>query len=110
MKIAITSTGNAFTSKLDQRFGRCSWFVFFDTESQGAEFLPNPFKDAEEGSGASSISLLTERKVKKIISGEFGIKVKPLLDSHQIQMIILKDCERTIQEIIDLLNHKKTEK
>jgi predicted Fe-Mo cluster-binding NifX family protein len=110
MKIAITSTGNTFTSKLDQRFGRCSWFVFFDTESQGVEFLPNPFKDAEEGSGTSTISLLTERKAKKIISGEFGIKVKPLLDSHQIQMIILKDCEKTIQEIIDLLNHKKTEK
>ena len=110
MKIAITSTGNTFTSKLDQRFGRCSWFVFYDTVSLGVEFLPNPFKDAEEGSGASSISLLTEREVKKIVSGEFGIKVKPLLDSHQIQMIILKNSEKTIQEIIDLLNHKKTEK
>ena len=34
MKIAITSTGDSQDSKLDERFGRCSFFVVYDTESK----------------------------------------------------------------------------
>jgi predicted Fe-Mo cluster-binding NifX family protein len=106
MKIAITSTGNSLESKLDQRFGRCSYFVIYDTEHQSVEFLPNPNKDAEHDSGSISVNLLALRKITKIISGEFGMKIKPLLDSLQIQMIMLKNSDKTIQDIINLLNQK----
>jgi len=104
MKIAITSTGNSLESKLDQRFGRCGFFIIYDNETQGIEFLPNPNKDTLEGAGPASVQLVASRKVNKIISGEFGIKIKSLLDSLKIQMIILKEPEKTIGEIITMLN------
>lgn len=104
MKIAITSTGNSTGSKIDQRFGRCSYFVIYDKEDKGIEFLPNPNKEAQEGAGPASVQLVASRNVQKIISGEFGIKIKSLLDSLKIQMIMIKDPEKTIQEIIDMLN------
>jgi len=104
MKVAITSTGNNMESKLDQRFGRCAFFTVFDTETKGLEFIPNPNKDALEGAGPASVQLVASRNVGKIISGEFGIKIKPLLDSLKIQMIVLKEPEKSIQEIIDMLN------
>jgi predicted Fe-Mo cluster-binding NifX family protein len=105
MKVVITSTGNSPDSKLDCRFGRCSYFVIFDTLTRGMEILPNPFKDAEEGAGTDSVKLLASKGAEKIISGEFGIKIKPLLDSLKIQMIILKNEEKSIQDIINMLNH-----
>ncbi len=105
MKVAITSTGNNPDSKLDCRFGRSSYFVIFDTVTQGMEFLPNPYKDAEEGAGTDSVKLLASKGAGKIVSGEFGIKIKPLLDSLKIQMIIVKNEEKSIQDIINLLNH-----
>jgi len=104
MKVAITSTGNNLESKLDQRFGRCSFFVIYDSETQGMEFIPNPNKDAEEGAGPASVQLVASRNVQKIISGEFGIKIKSLLDSLKIQMIILKEPDKSIRELIDMLN------
>jgi len=104
MKIAITSTGNSLDSKIDQRFGRCSYFVIYDTENKGIEFLPNPNKEVQEGAGPSSVQLVASRNVQKIISGEFGIKIKSLLDSLKIQMIMHKEPEKTIQDIIDMLN------
>jgi len=104
MKVAITSTGNSHDSKLDQRFGRCSFFVIYDTETKSTEFLPNPNKDAQEGAGPASVQIVASRNVQKIISGEFGIKIKSLLDSLKIQMIMLKEPEKTIKEIIDMLN------
>jgi predicted Fe-Mo cluster-binding NifX family protein len=105
MKIAITATGNSLTSQLDQRFGRCAYFVIFDTVSKTTEFILNPNKDSEEGAGPASVQLVASHEVNKIISGEFGIKIKSLLDSLKIQMIVIKDPTKTIQEIIGLLNH-----
>lgn len=105
MKVAITSTGNSLDSKIDKRFGLCSFFVIYDTETKSVEFIPNPNKDAEEGAGPASVQLVATRKADKIVSGEFGMKIKPLLDSLKIQMIVLKEPERTISDIIDYLNH-----
>jgi predicted Fe-Mo cluster-binding NifX family protein len=106
MKTAITSTGNNSDAKLDYRFGRCNYFVIYDSESRSVEFVPNPFAEAEEGAGSESVKLLAGRNVIRIISGEFGLKIKPLLDSLKIQMIVLKDSEKKISEIITLMNRQ----
>jgi len=105
MKVAITSTGNTLESSIDQRFSRCAFFVVYDTESKAIEFIPNPNKDAEEGAGPASVQLVASRNVNKIVSGEFGVKIKSLLDSLKIQMIVLKESGKTIKQIIDMLNH-----
>jgi predicted Fe-Mo cluster-binding NifX family protein len=107
MKVAITSTGNGQESLLDSRFGRCSYFVIYDTISHSTEYIPNPYKENIEGAGLASVSLIASRSVKKVVSGEFGTKVKSLFDSHKIQLVVLNDPKKKISEIIQLLNHKK---
>ena len=106
MKVAITSTGNSPDATLDSRFGRCSFFVVFDTETHATEFIPNPNKENIEGAGPASVQLVASRGVKKVVSGEFGTKVKSIFDSLQIQLVVLNEPEKKISEIIDLLNHK----
>jgi len=103
MKVAITSTGNSLESTIDPRFGRCSFFVIYDTETGGVEILPNPNREAQDGAGPASVQLVSSRGVKKIISGEFGVKIKSLLDSLKIQMVVYKEPEKTIQSIIEML-------
>ncbi len=105
MKIAITSQGSSLESFIDQRFGRCSYFIVYDTESKAMEFIPNPNRDVENGAGPASVQLVASRNVSKIITGEFGIKIKSLLDSLKIQMIVVKDPQKTIGESIEMLNH-----
>ena len=104
MKVAITSTGNDLESTLDERFGRCSFFVIYDTETKGYEFIPNGNRDVEEGAGPASVQLIASRDAEKVISGEFGMKVKSLLDSLKIQMIVIKEPGKKISEIINMLN------
>ena len=103
MKVAITSTGNSLDNIIDQRFGRCAFFVIYDTETGGVEILPNPNREAREGAGPASVQLVASRNVKKIISGEFGVKIKSLLDSLGIQMVVYKEPEKTVQSVIDML-------
>jgi predicted Fe-Mo cluster-binding NifX family protein len=107
MKVAITSTGNGQESLLDSRFGRCSYFVIYDTISHSTEYIPNPHKENIEGAGLASVSLIASRDVKKVVSGEFGTKVKSLFDSHKIQLVVLNDPKKRISEIIELLSHNK---
>ena len=104
MKIAITSTGNSLDSMLDERFGRCSYFVIYDTESKSTEFVPNPNKEAENGAGPASVQVVASRNVSKIVSGEFGMKIKSLVDSLKIQMIVVKEAKK-VKEIIEMLEH-----
>jgi predicted Fe-Mo cluster-binding NifX family protein len=106
MKVAITSTGNSPDSKLDSRFGRCAYFVIYDTENHATEYIPNPNKENIEGAGPASVQLIASKGAVKVVSGEFGAKVKSLFDSLQIQLVVLNDPEKKISAIIDLLNHK----
>jgi predicted Fe-Mo cluster-binding NifX family protein len=102
MKTAISSTGNTPDALIDKRFARCSYFVIYDNESGGVEYIPNAAKDAEDGAGPAAVQLVASRQAKKIVSGEFGLKIKPLLDSLKIQMIILQD-EKTVGEVMEML-------
>jgi predicted Fe-Mo cluster-binding NifX family protein len=105
MKIAIASTGNTLESEIDKSFGRCAYFVVYDSESKAMEYIPNPNKESEENAGQASVQLVASKGVNKIISGEFGLKIKPMLDSMKIQMIVLKEPKKTVQQIIHILNH-----
>jgi predicted Fe-Mo cluster-binding NifX family protein len=104
MKIAITSTGNNTSARIDRRFGRCSYFVIYDTQSRSIEYIPNPNIEAIEGAGPASAELVASRGVTKVISGEFGAKVKSIFDKLKIQLIIISDFERRINQILELLD------
>jgi predicted Fe-Mo cluster-binding NifX family protein len=107
MKIAITSDGNNLDSKLDSRFGRCSFFAIYNTETKNLEFLPNPNKESIEGAGPASAQVVASEGVQKVISGEFGFKVKSIFASLQIQLVTLSETEKSIAEIIGMLDINK---
>ncbi|HBB90156.1 MAG: hypothetical protein A2X22_00895 [Bacteroidetes bacterium GWF2_49_14] len=105
MKIAIASKGNSLDSLLDMNFGRCECFIIYDTENKEVEVLSNPNKDALEAAGTTSVQLMAARSVSKIVAGEFGMKIKPLLDSLRIQMIVFNKPETSVRKLISMLNH-----
>jgi predicted Fe-Mo cluster-binding NifX family protein len=105
MKVAISSQGNTLDAKLDKSFGRCNFFVFYDTINKTMEFIENPNKDEDEKAGSKSVHLVGTRDAEKIISGDFGLQIKPLLERLKIQMIVLRNTEKTIGQIIELLTN-----
>lgn len=105
MKYAITSQGNSHEARIDKHFGRCEYIVTYDLETRGWEFIPNPFKQLDEGVGSLLVEMLHKKGIQRIISGSFGIKIKDLMDSKHIQMIIPKNTEITIRSIIDMIDN-----
>ncbi len=105
-KIAITSVGDSLTSALDDHFGRCSYFAILDTQTSEVNFVKNPYKSLDRKTGILASRLMEDYQIKKIISGNFGIKVKPVLTDAEIQMVIIKKNNVLIQDIIKLLMYK----
>ena len=105
MKLIVTSTGNSLKSMFDTRFGRSAWFCVFDTETNTAEFIENENKNINGGAGTKAAEKIAEFGVTQVISGDFGPKAKSLLERLKIQMIILKEPQKQIKEIIVMLNH-----
>ena len=102
MKISITSTGDTVDSTIDSRFGRCTFFAIHNTDTKSTEFFLNPSKEAQEGAGPAAVQFVAAHKVSKIVSGEFGMKIKSLLESLNIEMITNKDSATKIIDIIEL--------
>ena len=101
MKIAITSEGNTLNAQIDSRFGRCSYFAIYDTETKQTEFLENPAKEASGGAGPAAVQFVAKQGVRKIVAGEFGGKTVPLFQSLNIEMI--NESGKTIEQIISEL-------
>ena len=49
------------------------------------------------------VQVLRLYKVEKAVAGEFGFKIKSLMNQVNIQMIVIQE-EKTIKEIVDMLN------
>lgn len=104
MKTAITSKDNKTASLFDLRFGRGAWFCVYDSETRTTEFIKNEFADAQSGAGTKAAEKMLELGVRKLISGDFGSKAKEILTQFNIQMVILDDEEKTINDIIMLIS------
>ena len=93
------SPGNSW-----QPFWTLFLFFIYDATSGSIEFIPNPNREALEGAGPASIQLVASKGVEKVVSGEFGAKVKAIFDSLKIQLIIVKDRTMTIDRIIEMVS------
>jgi predicted Fe-Mo cluster-binding NifX family protein len=102
MMYAITATGKSLDSLLDRRFGRCNYLISFNKENGSIEIIQNPFREEEENAGPELVEFLHKKKVQKVVSGSFGLRVKELMDVHRIQMIIPGE-DVSIQSIINML-------
>lgn len=88
---------------IDERFGRCPFFCFYNTESKVYEFRKNQYANDGEGVGAQVVEFLSNKNVKEIYAVEVGPKAKILLDKLNINTRIIKSGQ-TIKQLIDMLN------
>jgi len=72
MIVCVTSDGASAESLLDPRFGRCSYFIFHDTETGKDEAVENVSAKAGGGAGVSSGQLMVEKCVEAVITGNVG--------------------------------------
>lgn len=73
MKIAVTSKGTSLESEVDQRFGRCKYFLVHDTETGTTEVHDNQVNlNAVQGAGIQSAANVAGLGVQAVLTGHVG--------------------------------------
>ncbi len=89
MKIAISSTGKNLDSDIDERFGRCPYFLIAEIEDKkliSSKFIGNTASAQSGGAGISAAEIVANEKVDVVITvnlgprafqvfSQFGIKI-----------------------------------
>lgn len=99
MKIAITAKEESVEGKLDPRFGRCAYFMIYDTDNKNQEFFYNKGQEGAHGAGTSAAQWVVDQGVQKVISGEFGPKAQEILHKFSVETETVSD-EPLIKELI----------
>jgi len=107
MKIAVSSEGNEMESKVDQVFGRCSYFIIVDTETGAFEAKENPFKGEPRASGSKCAEMLSETGVDAAIARTFGPRALESLSEKGIDAYI---SDKTVKQAIDEIREGKLKK
>jgi predicted Fe-Mo cluster-binding NifX family protein len=85
MRIAISTSGDKKESNLDRRFGRCEYFLIYDTEKDSYEAIPNEGIDASGGAGIKAASQIIDAKADVIITGNLGPNAFELIEKAGIK-------------------------
>lgn len=85
MKVAVCASGEGLDAAVDNRFGRCAWFVVVDTESRECESIANSAANAGGGAGTAAAGLLSEHGVKAVLVGNLGPNAAAVLGASGIR-------------------------
>jgi len=106
MITAIASRTNTPRSTIDPQFGRASYFCLYDSDTDISEFITNPYKESLSGSGKDLVKFLIEKKVKRVVTSEIGVKARTLLEKDKIEIIMVFDENQTVSKILKALKDR----
>ena len=98
MKIAISATGNNLEAQVDPAFGRCKYFIIYDTDTKVHKAIPNQGSGMSGGAGSAAAQTVMEQGVTEILTGKVGLKSRPILERAGIS--ITENQTGTIADIL----------
>jgi len=72
MKLFITSNGDKMSHQIDSGFGRCPFFLIYETEDDSYEFIVNPHQNAQSSVGASVAQFAIDMNIDVVIAASPG--------------------------------------
>ena len=87
MKIAVSSSGEDLDSTVDQRFGRCQYFLLIDYETMEFEAIPNPGMSASGGAGITAAQAVIDKGTGAVLTGHVGPNAFNVLSGGGLQII-----------------------
>jgi len=87
MKLAISSTGRDLDSKVDPRFGRCSYFIIVDPDTMEYEAFENQSALLSGGAGIQAAQFVASKNVNVVITGNCGPNAMQVLSAAGIRVI-----------------------
>lgn len=101
MKLIISAQNPSLESQVDSRFGRSTWLVLFDTETNDWTAFQNPGLNQSGGAGVAAAQFVVDQKADVVLSGDFGPNASRAFLVANVGMRRFTDSITTVQEAID---------
>lgn len=95
MLIAVTSSGDSLDSLVNEKFGRCQYFIIVNADTMKYEVVPNPAENAQGGAGPKAAEVLVNKGVNVLLTGHVGDKAEEALKKDTY--ILLPDLMKTLK-------------
>jgi predicted Fe-Mo cluster-binding NifX family protein len=89
MKVGVSATGSDLGARVDDRFGRCAWFLIVDSDSLQFAALQNRHAEEGMGAGVAAAKDLIDEHVDAVISGQVGPKAYEVLKALNIGIFLV---------------------
>jgi predicted Fe-Mo cluster-binding NifX family protein len=90
MKVAVTASGPGTEAMMDDRLGRCPYFVILDTDTGKIDSLRNDAADASSGAGTKAMQALVDHEVSVVITGRIGPHATAMLEETDMKVVTNK--------------------
>ena len=87
MKICIATKDQNLDSSIDEVFGRCSYFLLIDSETQEFKAIVNKAKESERGAGVAASQTVVDSKAEMVICNKIGPNAQMVLEKSGIKII-----------------------
>ena len=101
MKLIISAQNSSLESQVDRRFGRCTWLILFDTETNQWEAFQNPGSSQSGGAGVAAAQFVVDQKADVVVSGDFGPNASRAFQAANVEMRRFIESTTTVQEAVD---------
>jgi predicted Fe-Mo cluster-binding NifX family protein len=99
MIIAVSAAGTDVTAQVDPSFGRCGYFLFFDSETGKAEAQANEAGQAGGGAGVQAAQLVAGKGAGVLLTGNVGPNAHQALSAAEIA--VYTGLSGSVKEAID---------
>ena len=107
MKIAITSRGEDLDAEMDQRFGRCQYFVLLDSETMEFQAVENKAAMERGGAGPQAAKAVLDLGAEILITGNLGPNAFMALEASGIKGYI--GASGTVRNALEQYNRGELE-
>jgi len=98
MKIMVSASSTELSSPIDPRFGRCTYFLFVDSENMQFEAIENPNITSSSGAGIQSAQLVADKGANVLLTGSCGPYALQTLKTAGVEVIV--GVTGTVQEAV----------
>jgi len=106
MKICFSASGENEKSMLNARFGRCPYFLVFDTDSKQWQAVNNRAAAEFRGAGVSAAQKVADLGCQIIVTGNMGPNAFNVMNTSDIK-IYSGDLEKSIIDNLAMFEDNK---
>ena len=99
MKIAVSAKGGSIDAQMDERFGRCKYFIIVDSETMRFNAVMNPNIDVMGGAGLAAVRKIAEHGARVLITGNVGGNAQQALKAAGITVVT--QTAETVKEAVE---------